>query len=421
MSGKKPKATRKRMISCFAQIVQEHIPGWKIEEIASGEKVKARKFSYSSQVYLLMLSQFLHLFSLNEIVDVSKIYAPELSRMRGITPANLNTFSNANRTRDPKVMQTFFWTVYDIFRSGDPDFVKGRHHGRLSKFKLRGIYAIDSTTIQLAYWCIDWAKHRQRKAAVKIHMVANVANGLPHFCVFGKAKDHDSRKEDELFNSLKEGDIGIADRAYNCFRSLCRQSNRGVFFVVREKTGMKHKVVKKVPRKKLGENIISDETIRLTGQRTSKEYPDELRRVKARVKVNGSWRTMVFLTNSFEWAASTIAELYKARWEVELLFKELKQTLQLQDFYGENENAVEWQIWAALLTHLVLRWLKYRSGAACSYSRFAALVRAIVWLKKDAMAILRSYGIAPPPDSGGIASGMPYLPGFEKMFLKSVG
>ena len=73
MSSKKPKATRKRMISCFAQIVQEHIPGWKIEEIASGEKVKARKFSYSSQVYLLMLSQFLHLFSLNEIVDVSKI------------------------------------------------------------------------------------------------------------------------------------------------------------------------------------------------------------------------------------------------------------------------------------------------------------------------------------------------------------
>ena len=108
MSSKKAKATRRRMISCFAQIVQEHISGWKIEQIAAGEKVKARKFSYSSQVYLLMLSQFLHLFSLNEIVDVSKIYAPELLRLRGITPANLNTFSNANRTRDPKVMQSFF-------------------------------------------------------------------------------------------------------------------------------------------------------------------------------------------------------------------------------------------------------------------------------------------------------------------------
>jgi hypothetical protein len=341
MSSKKPKATRRRMISCFAQIVQEHIPGWKIGEIAANEKIKARKFSYDSQVYLLMLSQFLHLFSLNEIVDVSKIYAPELSRMRGISPASLNTFSNANRTRSPCVMQAFFWAVYGFFRNEEPDFVKGRHHGRLSKFKLRGIYAIDSTTIQLAYWCIDWAKHRQRKAAVKVHMVANVANRLPHFCVFGKAKDHDSRMEDELFNSLKEGDIGIADRAYNCFKSLHRQSERGVFYVVREKTGMKYRVVKKVPKKKLGENILSDETIRLTGLRTSKEYPDELRRVKARVKVDGKWRTMVFLTNNFEWAASTVADLYKVRWEVELLFKELKQTLQLQDFYGENENAVE--------------------------------------------------------------------------------
>ena len=265
MSSKKPKATRRRMISCFAQIVQEHIPGWKIEQIAAGEKVKARKFSYSSQVYLLMLSQFLHLFSLNEIVDVSRIYAPELSRLRGMSPASLNTFSNANRTRDSKVMQSFFWVVYDTFRRLDEGFIRGRHHGKLARFKLRGIYAVDSSTIQLAYWCIDWAKHRQRKAAVKI---------------------------------------------------------------------------------------------------------------------DGHWRTMVFLTNNFEWAASTIAELYKARWEVELLFKELKQTLQLQDFYGENENAVEWQIWAALLTHLVLRWLKYKSGAACSYSRFAALVRAIVWLRR---------------------------------------
>ena len=90
-------------------------------------------------------------------------------------------------------MQTFFWTVYGILRNEEPGFIKGCHHGKLSKFRLRGIYAIDSTTIQLAFWCIDWAKHRQRKAAVKVHMVANVANRLPHFCVFGKAKDHDSK------------------------------------------------------------------------------------------------------------------------------------------------------------------------------------------------------------------------------------
>ena len=165
MSSRKPKATRRRIISCFVQIVQEHVPGWKIEQIAAGEKVKARRFPYSSQVYLPMLSQFLHLFSLNEIVDVSKIYAPELSRIQGITPASLNTFSNANCTRDPKVIETFFWTVYSIYRSHDPGFVKGRHHGRLSRFRLRNIYAIDSTTILLlTHLVLRWLKYKSGAA-----------------------------------------------------------------------------------------------------------------------------------------------------------------------------------------------------------------------------------------------------------------
>ena len=111
-----------------------------------------------------MLGQFLHVFSLNELVDISKIYAKELSRIRGISPANLNTFSNANRTRNPSVMEKFFWMMYDHFKSQDETFIKAKHKGKLSRFKLRNIYAIDSTTIKLAYWCIKWAKHRQRKA-----------------------------------------------------------------------------------------------------------------------------------------------------------------------------------------------------------------------------------------------------------------
>jgi hypothetical protein len=93
-------------------------------------------------------------FRLNELVDISKIYAKELSRIRGITSANLNTFSNANRTRNPTVMEKFFWMMYDHFKSQDASFVKAKHKGKLSRFKLRNIYAIDSTIITLAYWCI---------------------------------------------------------------------------------------------------------------------------------------------------------------------------------------------------------------------------------------------------------------------------
>jgi IS4 transposase len=239
--------------------------------------------------------------------------------------------------------------------------------------------------------------------------------------VYGKANEHDSRKEDVLFESLKAGDIGILDRAYNNFETLYRQSTRGVVFVVREKEAMLHEVVRSAPREGLAKNIIADETIRLAGIKTKESYPDVLRRVTAHVEINGNWHDLVFLTNNFEWAASTVAELYKARWQVELLFKELKQTLQLQDFFGENENAVQWQIWAALLTHLIMRYIKFKSRAVCSYSRFVAFIRAVTWLKKDLMQSLWFYGIAPPPENQVQLENAPYLPGFEKMFARSMG
>jgi hypothetical protein len=420
MSEKKSKATR-RSISVFRQVLQGELPGWKIGELAAKEKIKAREFPYAAQVYLLMLGQFLHLFSLNELVDVSQIYASELKGIRGIVPAKLNTFSHANRTRNPEVVENFFWSVYEMMTRKDPKFAAGRRKGALSRFRARGIYAIDSSTIQLAYSCISWAKHRQRKAAVKLHMVADVPSRLPHFCVIGKASEHDSRREDELLASLKEGDIAILDRAYNAFPALGRHNGRGGFFVVREKDRMKSKVVRHIAKKDLPANIVADETIRLTGAKTAKAYPEEIRRVTAHVCVDGKWRDMTFLTNNFDWSATTIAELYRARWEVELLFKELKQTLQLQDFYGENENAVKWQIWAALLAHLVLRYLKFKHGANCSYTRFVAFVRAIVWLKKDLLSVLQSYGIAPGRKRAGPVVRMPYLQGFEKFCLKSVG
>ena len=143
------------MIPILAQIVQRYLPGYKIEELAAGEEIKAREFSYSAQVYLLMLGQLAHVFSLNELVDLSTIFSGELRRIRGIEAVKLTTFSNANRTRNPGVMRRFFWLVYGMFAREDPAFANPRHKGALAKFRMRGIYAVDSTTIQLAYWCIS--------------------------------------------------------------------------------------------------------------------------------------------------------------------------------------------------------------------------------------------------------------------------
>ncbi|MBQ4199307.1 MAG: transposase, partial [Kiritimatiellae bacterium] len=211
--------------------------------------------------------------------------------------------------------------------------------------------------------------------------------------------------------------VGILDRAYNNFPVLYRQTLRGVFFVIREKEPTKYRVVKHVARKELPKEIISDEAIRLAGTTTKVDYPRTLRRVKALVEVKGEMREMVFYTNNFEWSASTVAGLYKARWAVELLFKELKQTLQLQSFFGENQNAVEWQIWAAMLTHLVLRYIKWKNKVVSSYTRFAAIIKNTIWLKRSLEAVINFYCIAPgqsrpPPDET-----MPYLPGFERLAI----
>lgn len=114
-------------------------------------------------------------------------------------------------------------------------------------------------------------------------------------------------------------------------------------------------------------------------------------------------------------------ELYRARWQVELLFKELKQTLRLRDFYGENRNAVEWQVWTALLVHLLLRYLAFQSRWRGSHTRFAGVVKAAAWERTDLLALLSAYGTAPPRDGMSDGAKTPCLPGFERFFLRSMG
>ena len=162
------KATRRRMISCYAQIINDYVLGYKIPELVKHEKIKARKLSYDSQVYLLMLGQFLHVFSLNELVDISKIHAKELSRIRGISPANLNTFSNANRTRNPSVMEKFFWMMYDHFKSQDEAFIKARHKGKLSGC----VTAISNSSISsMEVWNYPDTTSMQVSTLILFHML----------------------------------------------------------------------------------------------------------------------------------------------------------------------------------------------------------------------------------------------------------
>ena len=410
----------RRSLAVAIQIFQLIPPGL-IDGIAEEEGAEVRSFTCSNQVMLLMFGQLSGAFSLNEICDASEVHRKKLSHFRGMQPAHRNTFSHANRTRTPAVAERLFWAMKKRLESVAPRFMHPRHKGHLARFRYRSIFAIDSTTIQLSAKSIDWARHRRQKAAAKLHMRCDVASRLPSFACVTPAKPADNREMEHLCLDLKADNIAIFDRAYNDFGALGRLDARGIFFVVREKELMQYAVKRRVPKRMRPLNVLSDETIVLTGVQTSSKYPVPLRRVRVRVDMDGDLREMVFLTNNMQWSAMTIAELYLARWQVELLFKELKQTLQLRDFYGENASAVAWQIWTALLTHMLLRHLAFCSSWHASYTRFAGVIRAALWERQDLMTLLRFYGTATPPPATAWNAKVPCLPGLERYAARSMG
>ena len=273
----------------------------------------------------------------------------------------------------------------------------------------RGIFAIDSTVIKLALSCIASYPYRSKKAAAKMHARLPIGSFIPSVVRIEAGKPHDSTMADELTKDMKAGDILLADRAYVDFQFLHNLAARGVAWVLRQKVNMLYEVVE---RKEASGNIISDEIVRLTAANTAERYPQTFRRVQTIVEVNGEKRAMTFLTNNTKWAASTICELYRARWEIEVFFKELKQTLQLADFIGTNENAVKWQIWTGLLTHLLLHYLKFLSGWNKAFSRLVGIVRSAVWMDLDIVETLRLYGMASPPHRPRPHCIQQYLAGF---------
>ena len=386
------------------------IPGHLIPSLAREHRIDSRKFSATSHVFSLLFGHASHASSLNDICDALSVHEAEFLRIRDATPPKRNTFSNANRTRDPAMAEALYWKMLRFLQEICPGFTEyGKHAGFIFRLR-REIFALDSTTLQLTLASIDWARHRRRKAAAKCHLRLNIGTFLPTFAVVEDAAHHDSVRADVLCAGLVTGDVLLADRAYVDLPFLAGLNDRGVFFVLRPKRNMLFDTVKKLPCKG---KILRDELVRPAGVKTSKAYPHLLRLVTAIIEVDGVEREMTFVTNNTVWSARTIAELYRARWTIELFFKELKQTLQLQDFVGTNEKAVKWQVWTGLLTHLLLRFLRHVSRWGRSFSRCVGIVRSALWVKTDLGELLRCYGTAEAPHRPVLSAKEPFLPGFE--------
>ena len=398
--------------------IMETIPPYLIPKLARehGVDKKSRTISPWSHVLSMIFAQLSHALSLNDICDTLRFHNGALSTMREASAPSRNGLSNANRVRNADMAEDLFWQTLEHLKSLHPRFGYGRRYKGLPRRFKRMIHLVDSTTIKLISSCMGWAKHRRRKAAAKCHMRLDAQTFLPRFALVKSAKSHDSQEAISLCAGIRAGEIVVFDKAYVDFEHLYQLDERGVFWVNRAKDNMAYRIKKR--RKKANKSILLDAEIILTTVKSRKQYSKRLRLVRALVEVDGKTVEMEFITNNMEWAASSICDLYQCRWGIEVFFKQLKQNLQLSDFLGYSENAVRWQIWMALLTYVILRFIAFTSKWQGSFARLFTALRGVLWSRFDMPGLLSlCCGTAHLRIRMCCQPQQLYLPGFEKLLM----
>ena len=301
-----------------------------------------RHFSAWNQFLCLMYAQLTRRSGLRDLVACLNAQRSRLYHIRLRGPVTRSTLADANERRDYRLFEALgqrliasALTLYE-----DADLGLG----------LSGpVYALDSTTIDLCLSLFPWADFRQTKAAIKAHVLLDLRAAIPVFVSLTSGKVHDVKILDQL--TLPTGSLLVADRAYLDFKRLYRLNSLSVGFVLRTKANTLtqvcgHRPILDQP------GVVSDQMVMLVTPLSLVGYPDPLRRV---VFVDPeSAKELVFLTNRFDLAATTIARLYKHRWQIELFFKWLKQNLAVKHFFGNSVNAVKSQIWCAICAYLVV-------------------------------------------------------------------
>ena len=392
MKKKKTKNVPARSKLNLLRQICNFIPPHEVSKIAreTGVQDKSRAFTPWSHVVSLLYAQLTHSIGLNDTCDSLALHGGELETIRGASAPSRNGLSHANRKRPSEMAEKLFWKVKDHLGQLSPGFIAGQRRGPAFRFKMP-IHVVDTTVMELVANCMDWAKHRRRKAAAKTHLRLNLQNLLPNFVIVDTAAEHDNKRAWELCAGVKSGEIILFDKGYLDFGHLLHLHQRGAFWVTRAKENMAYEVMGKMPRSS-DAKILRDQVIALSNP--NKPAPELMRRIVALVEMDGKEREMVFLTNNLEWSPRSVADLYRCRWQIEVFFKQIKQTLQLADFLGHNANAVRWQVWTALLVYLLLRYLSFLSQWTHSFTRLFTIVRAVLWRKIDLRSLLDRYGTA---------------------------
>jgi hypothetical protein len=338
------------------------------KEVKASRNIKG--FSCWDQFVSMMFCQLGQAHSLREICGGLATSLGKLVHL-GIKKApSRSTLSYANEHRPWQLYEKLFFHLYGLCKSEFGDKHKFRFKNKLLSF--------DTTTIELCLSIFDWAKFRRTKGAVKLHLLLDHAGYLPQFVNVTNGEVH----EVNILRSIafEPGTIVVFDRGlvdYSLWASLIEKS---VFFVTRLKKNADFEVVHtfKIPKRK---NLISDQLIKLKGFYSKKKCPHYLRKVEVWDPVHE--KVLQFVTNNMDLAASTIGEIYKERWQIELFFKALKQNLRIKTFVGTSFNAVMTQIWTALIAIMILKYLQFKSKINWSLSNLAAMLRMNLLTYKD--------------------------------------
>jgi IS4 transposase len=264
--------------------------------------------------------------------------------------------------------------------------------GAKKKFRFRNkLFSLDATLIELCVSLFDWAKYRTTKGAVKLHLLLDHDGYLPVFAHVTEGRVH----EVNIAKGLKfpAGSIVVMDRGYLDYEMFSQWTLEGVHFVMRLKDNADFSVVEDLPVPQR-RNILRDQIIHLEGFYSRQKYPDLLRRIEVWDADNE--QVIVLLTNHLRFGSSTIAAIYKDRWQIEIFFKTIKQNLKIKTFVGTSPNALLIQIWTALIAILILKYLKFRSSFRWSLSNLVAMLRYNLFAYRDLWAWIDNPFEAPP-------------------------
>lgn len=334
-----------------------------------------KSFDAWSHLVALLFAQAAGKDSLRDLEAAFNAQANSLYHL-GAHNLHRSTLSDANQRRPWQLFQQTYNQLLQRFQDLRP--------GHAFKFK-NPLYTIDSTVVDLCLSMFDWAKFRARKGAIKMHYRLSHDAIIPEIMILTDGKKHDVKVAPQLAQDLQPDSIISFDRAYIDFNFLFSLTQRRVWFVTRAKKNLDYRVIgQHLPPK--NKNVVADLVIQLQGPKTQELYPQNLRLIIFIHPLKN--KRLVFITNNFNLAASTIAEIYKARWQIETFFKWIKHNLKIKSFMGTSKNAVLCQIWAALIYYLILAFIKAQSKYQGSLHLLTEIVGVALFLRVSLFEIL---------------------------------